>query len=52
MVSDFLGRKSKTVQNAIRLVGRYQNLDYLGNGYPSTRKLFPNQIYAEYAPNF
>ena len=50
MVSDFLGRKSKTVQNAIR--GRYQTLDHLGNGYLSTRKLFPNQIYAEYAPNF
>ena len=49
MVSDFLGRKSKTVQNAI---GRYQTLDHLGNDYPSTRKLFPNQIYAEYAPNF
>ena len=52
MVSDFLGRKSKTVQNAIRFFGRYQTLVHPGNGYPSTRKLSSNQIYTEYVPNF
>ena len=50
MVSDLLGRKSKTVRNAIR--GRYQTLVHPGNGYPSTRKLFPNQIFTEYVTNF